>query len=85
MSYKVVVEKRAEKELSKLPSAVYPRIITAIISLGENPRPRGFRKLEGYKNHYRIRIGDYRVIYTIEDNVLYVYIIGIGDRKDIYK
>ena len=85
MTYQVVVEKRAEKELSKLPPNLYPRIINAIVELGNNPRPRGCRKLEGYANHYRIRIGDYRVIYTIEDKILYVQVIGIANRKDAYK
>jgi len=53
--------------------------------LADNPRPKGSIKLKGYKNHYRIRVGNYRAIYNIEDKILIVEIIRISNRKDIYK
>ncbi len=55
----------------------------AIYGFAENPRPFGYRKLKGKKG-YRIRVGDYRIIYTIQDNVLVVEVVALGHRKDIY-
>ena len=85
MTYKVVVSKSAEKELSALPKGIIERIIYAVIALGENPRPGGCKKLKGYSNLWRIRIGNYRIIYSIDDVILLVDVREIGHRKDIYK
>ena len=82
--YRVVIEKAAEKQLSKIPSPHFERIVKAIESLADNPRPVGYKRLSGRPGH-RIRVGDYRVIYTIEDKLLIVFIIDIGNRKDIYR
>jgi len=62
----------------------FDRIVKAIENLADNPRPAGYKKLSGRPGH-RIRIGDYRVLYTIEDKLLIVFIIDIGNRKDIYR
>lgn len=83
--YEVVFSRRAEKDIEKLPSKVVEKIIPVIISLEENPRPSGCKKLKGYIDLWRIRIGNYRVIYSIEDKILLVDIREIGDRKDIYE
>jgi mRNA interferase RelE/StbE len=82
--YKVLFSKRAEKDLQKLPATIVERIIPAIISLENNPRPVGSKKLKGYSDLWRIRIGDYRAIYSINDIVLLVDIRAVGNRKDIY-
>lgn len=70
--YTVVVTQTAEKELQKLPARVIEKIIPVLKSLEQNPRPAGCKKLKGYKNLWRARIGDYRIIYAIEDIILLV-------------
>jgi mRNA interferase RelE/StbE len=82
--YTVVLTQTAEKELRRLPSKVIEKIIAVLKSLEENPRPVGCKKLKGYKNLWRIRVGDYRLIYAIEDVVMLVDVREIGNRKDIY-
>jgi mRNA interferase RelE/StbE len=82
--YKVIVSKTASKELADLPTHAVNRIIPAIKKLGEDPRPSGCKKLKGEQNTWRIRVGDYRVIYIIDDVIRIVDIRGIGHRKDIY-
>jgi mRNA interferase RelE/StbE len=84
MQYKVDVENRAAKVLSKIDEPVYSRIKAIILNLAYNPRPMGCIKLKG-RDAYRIRTGDYRIIYEIIDNRLIINIITIGHRKDIYK
>jgi mRNA interferase RelE/StbE len=84
--YFITFKKSAEKEFEKLPSQVIRRISTAIDALSNNPRPAGSKKLEGQKESlWRIRIGDYRVIYLVEDVIKIVEIRRIGHRKDIYE
>ena len=82
--YKVVVSKSASKELSKLPVVANNRIIKAVLSLSDNPRPQGSKKLKGSSENWRIRIGNYRVVYAIDDDILIVDIRKVGHRKDIY-
>lgn len=81
--YRLVIDRYAQKQLGKIPPPHFNRITKAIQQLEENPRPQGYKKLTG-RPGYRIRIGDYRVIYNIEDKILAVFIIDIGNRKDIY-
>ena len=83
MMYQIVIDRYAKKQLSKIPRPHFNRIVKAIEDLSLNPRPVGFKKLTG-RPGYRIRIGDYRVIYGIEDTVLSVFVIDIGHRKNIY-
>lgn len=78
--YTVVLSKKAQKQLDKLPEP----IIEAIAGLEENPRPAGYKKLKG-SDAYRIRTGNCRIFYDIFDNVLLVDVIGLGHRKDIYE
>ncbi len=82
--YQLVIDRYAQKQLEKIPLPHFNRIVKAINDLGLNPRPPGCKKLSG-RPGYRILIGDYRVIYTIEDKVLIVFVIDIGQRKDIYE
>ena len=81
--YRLVIDRYAQKQLSKIPPPFFNRITKAIFNLANDPRPPGYKKLTG-RPGYRIRIGDYRVIYNIEDKILTVIVIDIGNRKDIY-
>jgi len=83
--YSIRFKKSAEKEIEKLPVSVVKRIIPAIDDLALNPRPKGSKKLESKEEIWRIRIGDYRVLYSIEDVIKIIEIRHIGHRKDIYK
>lgn len=81
--YSIVIDRNAEKQLAKIAPPFFNRVVKAINTLADNPRPYGYKKLKG-RPGYRIRIGDYRVIYKIEDRILTVFVIEIGNRKDIY-
>lgn len=83
--YGIEFRKAAIKDLRKIPRRDIERIDTAINALRAQPRPVGCRKLFDTEDRYRIRIGDYRVIYTIEDDVCVVMIIRIRHRKDAYR
>ncbi|MFK7968856.1 MAG: type II toxin-antitoxin system RelE/ParE family toxin [Bacteroidia bacterium] len=83
--YQISFKRSAAKELKKLPQNVTDRIIEAIEELVENPRPQGYRKIVGSENLFRIRIGQYRVIYSIEDKELIIMIITVRHRKDAYR
>jgi mRNA interferase RelE/StbE len=81
--YTVVLTKKVKKQLDKLPNIIATSILNAIGQLETNPRPPGYIKLKG-REGYRIRIGDYRVIYDIHDKQLVVEIITLGNRREIY-
>ena len=83
--YQVLLARSAEKDLSKVPSEVHGRLIAAIQGLGKNPRPAGSRKLAGTKSDWRIRVGDYRVIYEITDSVRIVFINRVRHRREAYR
>jgi mRNA interferase RelE/StbE len=85
MIYTLEISKTFEKALLNLPQKIVERILIAVQALAENPRPSGCKKLKGSKTDYRIRIGDYRVIYSIEDEKLVVLVLNVGHRKDIYQ
>ena len=82
--YAVAFKKSALKELARLPKQVIARVTAAIVTLADDPRPKGCKKLRGYDDLWRIRVGDYRVIYTIEDAVLTVEVLEVVNRKDAY-
>ena len=84
MSYRIYIEKSAQKTLSKIPVSDQDKIIETIKNFSANPRPPGVKKLSN-RDAWRIRIGNYRIIYEIEDNRLIVIVINIGHRKDIYR
>ena len=83
--YTVLIRKKALKEIQVIPSPFKENIIKAINELARNPRPFGCKKLKGDEELYRIRINDYRVIYSIEDKIKVVEITSAGHRKGIYK
>ena len=82
-NYTIVLSKKAQNQLDKLSDNIAEPIITAIAGLEENPRPKGCKKLKG-REGYRIRTGNYRIIYDIFETELIVDIITLGHRKDIY-
>jgi mRNA interferase RelE/StbE len=83
--YSIRIKRSASKQLEKLPQKVAERLVKVIDNLAENPRPDGVKKLQGTENYYRIRLTDYRIIYSIADNELIVEVIKVGHRKDVYK
>lgn len=84
MSYAVLILRRAQKELADLPTGIYDRVKEAVKHLGEIPRPTGCQKLTG-REGWRIRVGDYRIIYEIDDPQRTVTILHVGHRRDIYR
>jgi len=84
MMYQVLIEKQVQKQLDKIPEPEYSRIKSLINQLATNPRPAGCKKLKG-RNGYRIRHGNYRIIYEIKDSILSVFILAAGHRKEIYE
>jgi mRNA interferase RelE/StbE len=82
--YSVYVTKTVQKQLAKLPNTIADRLETKMLALENDPRPPGAVKLTG-RDAYRIRVGDYRFIYDIQDAVLIVDILKVAHRKDIYK
>lgn len=84
-NYQVVFEQKYTKDLKYVHPSYHKAIKKAVLSLGDNPRPEGYIKLKGSDDLFRIRVGPYRVIYTIKDDKLIVLVLEIGDRKDIYK
>jgi mRNA interferase RelE/StbE len=84
--YRITLTRSAFKELHSLPNEVIKRISEKIDSLAETPRPQGSKKLKGTSDDlWRIRIGDYRVIYGIDDAIKVIDIVKIGHRKDVYE
>ena len=85
MIYEVKFTKGARKMFRKLSQQLQDRIQTKIDDLAIEPRPNGVKKLKGEENSYRIRVGDYRVIYDIFDDVLLVSVVEVGHRSEVYK
>ena len=84
MTYSIRILRRAQKELSELPNASYKRVRDVIWSLKDEPRPHGCRKLVG-REGWRIRVGNYRVIYEIDEIRHILTILHVGHRRDIYR
>lgn len=83
--YRVVVERSAEKDLKRLSSEIRARTANAILALAKNPRPSGSRKLTGTESDWRIRVGDYRIVYEIADEIRIVRINRVRHRRDVYR
>jgi mRNA interferase RelE/StbE len=83
MSYAVLILRRSQKELADLPKTDYEHVRDAVLALAENPRPAGCKKLVG-REGWRIRSGNYRVIYEIDDALKKVTVLHIGHRRDVY-
>ena len=85
MSYTVIIQQSAQKQITKLPLNFQLKAEKIILALENNPRPSGCKKLKGYNNIYRIRFGTYRIVHSIIDKELVVYIFDVDHRKDIYR
>ncbi len=85
MKYRIVLDVKAKKELSKLPKHIIRQIGNKIDSLSDNPFPPKVESIKGQKNLWRISSGYYRIIYTVKHNDLLVLVVHIGDRKEVYR
>ena len=84
-SYRIEFTRSAEKDLRKIDRSRISAILRKIEQLQFNPRPDGSKKLAGADRTYRVRVGDYRVVYEVEDDVLLVLVIRVAHRKDVYR
>jgi mRNA interferase RelE/StbE len=84
MNYRIIIPKLVQKQLNDFPQQQRKRLISAIRLLADEPRPSGVKKLKGYDKTYRIRVGDYRVIYKIEDQEKLILLLSSTHRKDAY-
>ena len=84
-SYEVEVSRSAEKQLRKLPRSDQVRVASAILALGTDPFPSGARKLSGYDDVYRVRVGRYRILYSVSDTTLIVVVLKVGHRRNVYR
>lgn len=85
MEYEVILKPSAEKQLDRFPRQVARRLLDALEGLRRDPRPAGAVKLAGEVNLWRIRVGDYRIIYEIQDERLLVLVLRLAHRKDVYR
>ena len=85
MAYQIKIKRSATKEIAGLAKRDQRRVVAAIEALASDPRPAGVRKLTDSDDSYRLRVGDYRVVYKIADNVLVVFVIRVGHRKEVYR
>jgi mRNA interferase RelE/StbE len=85
MAYTVIIKKSAQKQIAAIPSSYLTSIKNNILSLSNNPRPAGCKKLTNTKNIYRIRVGVYRIVYEVHDKILTVYIFDVDHRKQVYR
>jgi mRNA interferase RelE/StbE len=83
--YEVYLERSAENDLKRPPTSTFHRIVHQIKTLAENPRPSGCRKITGSKNDRRIRIGDYRVLYEVNDRAKAVRVMRVRHRREAYR
>ena len=85
MAYTVEILPRAQRQLAKFDRPIRKRLGDAIDELEKNPRPPGVKKLEGEDNIWRIRVGDYRILYEIHDRKLLILVVDVGHRSDVYR
>ena len=85
MPYYVEFTRPARKELDALPNPIALQLKRHILALEETPRPRGAKKLKGFKSAYRIRSGDYRIVYSVEDKTKTVTVTHVAHRREVYR
>jgi len=85
VTYSVELEPAAFRQLKRVPRANQPRVTEQINSLADEPRPAGCEKLTDMNNAWRIRVGDYRVVYVVDDQQQIVVVTRIGHRRDVYR
>lgn len=84
MSYTVKLKRSAEKELDNLPTKIHDKVINILLSLKENPFPHNFKKLRG-REGYRIRVGDYRILYLIDESDKNIEVVSVAHRREVYR
>ena len=85
VKYSLEIKQSAQKEMDQLDEKLFTQIDRKLLALAENPRPAGCKKLKGYKDQWRIRAGDWRVLYIIDDMAKLVAVTRIAHRRDVYK
>ncbi len=83
--HEVLLAPAAEKDLDKLPKSLFTRVTKELKSLAENPRPRGSRKIVGSMSDWRVRVGDYRIVYEIRENEKEIRVMRIKHRREAYR
>jgi len=83
--YTVEITRSAEREMGQLPESVHRRVTERILGLETNPRPPGSRKLRGGEDEYRLRVGDYRVLYGVNDPAQHVVVYSVAHRREAYR
>jgi len=84
MPYTVKLKRSAERELDNLPTKIHDKVINILLSLKENPFPRNSKKLRG-REGYRIRVGDYRILYLIDEPDKNIEVISVAHRREVYR
>ncbi|MFH0981238.1 MAG: type II toxin-antitoxin system RelE/ParE family toxin [Planctomycetota bacterium] len=84
LGYTVLINRSAEKEMDRLPGKTFERVAQAILRLERDPRPPGARKLRGAEE-YRLRVGPYRILYSVDDRERVVVVSAVGHRRDVYR
>ncbi|MDO5504570.1 MAG: type II toxin-antitoxin system RelE/ParE family toxin [Actinomycetia bacterium] len=85
MTYRVEISRAAARQLRKLDAQAIRRINAAIDLLADDPRPPGAKKLAGGHGEYRVRTGDFRIVYEIEDDILFILVLAVGHRREVYR
>ena len=85
MAYRVVVEDGAARAIRRLGRDAQRQVVAKLERLADNPRPPGSKKLEGTEDLYRVRVGDHRIVYRIEEQVLLVLVVRVAHRSDVYR
>ncbi len=83
--YKVVLECQIEKKVSRFPQLVQQKIFSVLKDIKQEPYPANCKKLIGYKDFVRVRIGEYHIVYSVKNDILTIFVIDIDHRKDVYK
>ena len=83
--YSLEIKQSAQKELDSLDDSVFRRVDRKILALADNPRPPGCKKLTGYRDQWRIRVGDWRIVYVIDDGSRVVTIMRVAHRREVYE
>jgi mRNA interferase RelE/StbE len=84
VKYSLEIKQSAQRELDALDDTLFTRIDRKILALADNPRPVGVKKLRGYKDQWRIRIGDWRVLYIVDDRAEVITITAVAHRREVY-
>jgi mRNA interferase RelE/StbE len=85
LAYSVEIAPAAKRQIGKLDRPVQGRIVRRLEALGKDPRPPGVEKLEGDESLYRVRVGEYRIVYEIRDKILVVLVLKVGHRKEVHR